>query len=130
MLGPLLILQLSVAAPRAAIYSTPALQEFIASAALANHAPPPALRGYRGRVESELSLLVRDTLGREHVAQVEQIAMSARWTRAGEYDLRVIGYRSQTVGGPYSALSFAHSWTVPSLYGDRLTLGVDIGQPN
>ena len=64
MLGPLLLLQLSVAVPRAAIYSTPALQEFIALAALANHAPPLALRGYRGRVESELSLLVRDTLGR------------------------------------------------------------------
>ena len=36
-----------------------------------------------------------------------------------------IGYRSESVGVPYSALSFARSWTIPYLYGDRLTLGVD-----
>src|SRR4051812_18733823 len=128
MLGTLLLLQLAAATPRLATYSSPALEAFIAAAVVANRAPPPELVGYGARVESELSLLVRDTLGRERVAQVEQVAMDAAWRRAAEYDLRVVGYRSQTVGVPYSALSIARSWTVPYLYGDRLTLGVDVGQ--
>jgi hypothetical protein len=128
MLGTLLLLQLAAATPRPTTYSSPALEAFIAAAAVANRAPPLALLRYGALVESELSLLVRDTLGRERVAQVEQVAMDAAWRRAAEYDLRVVGYRSQTVGVPYSALSIARSWTVPYLYGDRLTLGVDVGQ--
>lgn len=128
MLGTFLVLQLAAAAPPKPIYSSPALEAFIAMAARANRAPPPDLLGYRARIESELSLLVRDTLGRERVAQVEQVALRAAWQRGADYDLRVIGYRSQTVGVPYSALSIARSWTVPYLYGDRLTLGVDVGQ--
>src|SRR4029077_17571455 len=32
-------------------------------------------------------------------------------------------YRSQTVGVPYSALSIVRAWTVPSLYGNRLSMG-------
>jgi hypothetical protein len=128
MLGTLLLLQLAAATPRPPTYSSPALEAFIAAAAVANRAPPPDLLGYGARVESELSLLVRDTLGRERVAQVEQVAMNGAWRRGADYDLRVVGYRSQTVGVPYSALSIARSWTVPYLYGDRLTLGVDVGQ--
>jgi len=127
MLGPFLALQLAVASPPPT-YSTPALEAFITAAATANRAPPPELLGYGARIESELSLLVRDTLGRERVAQVEQVAMTATWARGADYSLRVVGYRSQTVGVPYSALSIARSWTVPYLYGDRLTLGVDVGQ--
>src|SRR4051812_9540469 len=128
MLGTLLLLQLAAATPRPTTYSSPALEAFIAAAAVANRAPPLALLRYGALVESELSLLVRDTLGRERVAQVEQVAMNAAWRRGADYDLRVVGYRSQTVGVPYSALSIARSWTVPYLYGDRLTLGVDVGQ--
>lgn len=127
MLGPLLLLQLTIGvADKDSVYGSPALRAFVAMAAEANHAPPISLRGYRARVESELSLLIRDTLGRERTAQIEQIAMNAAWERDREYNLRVIGYRSQTVGVPYSALSFARSWTIPYLYGDRLTLGVDL----
>jgi hypothetical protein len=129
MLGPLLCLQLAIATtPPDSTYSTAALRAFIAAAADANRAPPASLHGYQARVESELSLLVRDTLGRERVAQVEQVAMRASWERGNVYDLRVLGYRSQTVGVPYSALSLARSWTIPYLYGDRLSLGVDFGQ--
>lgn len=128
MLGNLLLLQLAAAMPAKPIYSSPALEAFIGAAATANRAPPPDLLAYGARIESELSLLVRDTLGRERVAQVEQVALTAAWQRGADYDLRVIGYRSQTVGVPYSALSIARSWTVPYLYGDRLTLGVDVGQ--
>ena len=128
MLGTLLVLQLAAATARTATYSSPALEAFIAAAVVANRVPPPELLGYGARVESELSLLVRDTLGRERIAQVEQVAMSASWQRGADYHLRVLGYRSQTVGVPYSALSIARSWTVPFLYGDRLALGVDVGQ--
>ena len=126
MLVPLLALQLAVAvADSDSTYSSAALRSFIAEAAANNRVPPPALRAYRARIESELSLIVRDTLGRERAAQVEQLAMNAAWERAQRYDLRVVGYRSQSVGVPYSALSFARSWTIPYLYGDRLTLGVE-----
>ena len=121
--------QLAAALPNPdSTYSSAALRAFIADAARSNRFPPTVLQRYDARVESELSLLLRDTLGRERVAQVEQIAMSAAWERSGRYDLRVIGYRSQSVGVPYSALSFARSWTLPYLYGDRLTLGVEMGQ--
>ena len=96
MLIPFLVLQL--AATARPTYSSPALEAFIAAAVEANRAPPPDLLGYAARVESELSLLVRDTLGRERVAQVEQVAMTAAWRRGADYGLRVIGYRSQTVG--------------------------------
>jgi hypothetical protein len=126
MVGPLLFLQLAVAAAHPdSTYSSAALRSFITEAAASNRVPPAALRAYRARVESELSLIVRDTLGRERAAQVEQLAMNAAWERGQQYDLRVIGYRSESVGVPYSALSFARSWTIPYLYGDRLTLGVD-----
>jgi len=128
MIGSVLLLQLAAATPPPPTYSSPALEAFIAAAALANRAPPHDLLGYRTGIESELSLLVRDTLGRERVAQVEQVAMGATWQRGADYNLRVVGYRSQTVGVPYSALSIARSWTVPYLYGDRLVLGVDVGQ--
>lgn len=128
MLGPLLLLQLAASPPRIPTYATAALEVFIGAAAAGNREPPQSLRGYRAHVESELSLILRDTLGREHVAQVEQVALESRWRRGSDYNLHIVGYRSATVGVPYSALSLARSWTVPFLYGDRLTLGVDIGR--
>jgi hypothetical protein len=104
-------------------YSTPALRRMVAAAATANQLPPPELSGYRSHIETELSLILRDTLGREHTAEVEQVATSATWNRDGRYDLHIVGYRSQSVGVPYSTLSIVRAWTVPSLYGDRLSLG-------
>jgi hypothetical protein len=104
-------------------YSTTALREMIDAASRANRQPPPALQSYRSHIETEVSLLIRDTLGRENTAEVEQLATTASWSRDGRYDLHVIGYRSQSVGVPYSALSIVRAWTVPSLYGERLSLG-------
>ena len=104
-------------------YSTTALREMIDAASRANRQPPPALLSYRSHIETEVSLLIRDTLGRENTAEVEQLATTASWNRDGRYDLHVIGYRSQSVGVPYSALSIVRAWTVPSLYGERLSLG-------
>ena len=104
-------------------YSTPALRTLVARAAEANRAPPPDFRSYQSHIETELSLLLRDTLGREHTGQIEQLATTGVWTRSGRYDLHVVGYRSQTIGVPYSALSIVRAWTVPSLYGNRLSMG-------
>jgi hypothetical protein len=109
-------------------YTTPALRDLVARASAANRTPPPEFRSYRSHIETELSLLVRDTLGREHTAQVEQLATTGLWDRGGRYDLHIIGYRSQTIGVPYSALSIVRAWTVPSLYGDRLSMGAYFNQ--
>src|SRR5438046_7457151 len=99
----------------------------IAGAAVSNREPPAEFRGYRARIETELSLIIRDTLGRERAAQIEQLAADARWQRGGDYDVRVVGYRAENIGAPFSALSIVHGWTVPVLYGERLLLGVEIG---
>lgn len=125
MLTLLLCAQLVAAvAPKDSVYSSAALRELIAAAAVENHRPPPSLRGYESHIETEASLLVRDTLGREHSAEIEQLATRATWNRnAGAYDLHIIGYRSQSVGVPYSTLSIVRGWTVPSLYGERLSMG-------
>jgi hypothetical protein len=110
------------------VYASAALRSVVEAAAINNREPPPEFRQYEARVETELSLIVRDTLGRERAAQIEQLAADATWQRMGEYRLHVVGYRSQSVGVPYSALSIVRGWTVPSLYGDRLRLGAAFSQ--
>ena len=129
MLTLLLCAQLAMTAAAVdSTYATPALAELVARAAEANRNPPPEFQAYQSHIETELSLLVRDTLGREHTGQVEQIATAAQWYRNGRYELHIVGYRSQTVGVPYSALSIVRGWTVPSLYGDRLSMGAYFNQ--
>jgi hypothetical protein len=127
MLAFLLFAQVVVAAPARAdsVYSSEALRELVAREALANHEPPSEFRGYGARVESELSFIQRDTLGREGAAEIEQIASAVRWSPGQEYDIHVVGYRTANIGVPYSALSIVGGWTVPSLYGERLQFGVD-----
>jgi hypothetical protein len=70
-----------------------------------------------------MSLLMRDTLGRERAAQIEQLASGVRWTRGSEYAMHVVGYRAQSLGPSISTLSFLTGWTEPSLYGERILLG-------
>lgn len=126
MLTLLLLAQLAAGARVDSVYATPALREFVAATAAANREPPPELRGFDARVETEMSLMVRDTLGREHAAEIEQLASQAHWTRGGAYDLHVVGYRSQSIGVPYSILSIVRAWTVPALYGNRVLLGASV----
>ena len=123
MLLPLLVFA-QLAAAQDPVYSTSALRALVSEAAVANHAPPPAFRGYRAHVESELSLILRDTLGRERAAQLEQFASTLAWSRGETYNMHVIGYRTQSLGSPVSTLSFVRGWTEPSLFGERLRLGV------
>jgi hypothetical protein len=105
-------------------YATESLRALVAAAAEANRRPPDSLAGYAARVESEMALGLRDTLGVDRTTQVEQFALDARWHRSGRYDLHVIGYRSQLLGPSLSMLSFLRGWTVPVLYGNRLRLGI------
>ncbi|MEO7086153.1 MAG: hypothetical protein ABI442_00015, partial [Gemmatimonadaceae bacterium] len=130
MLSLLLVAQLAVAAPAAdSIYATPALRAMVARAAQENGDVPALLQSYKSHIETEMSLLIRDTLGREQTASVEQFATAAEWNRGGRYDLHIVGYRAQTVGVPYSTLSIVRAWTVPSLYGERLSLGAYFTNP-
>ena len=127
MIGFALFLQLAAAGDPA--YSTPALRDFVARAAIGNRAPPAELRGYTASIESELAFILRDSLGRELSGQVEQLAARAAWERDGRYDVHVVGYRAQTMGNPYSALTFTRMYSVPTLYGERLVAGMNDGVP-
>ena len=111
-------------------YSSPALRRMVAAASDSNRVPPPELRGYTSRVETEVGLILRDSLGREHAGEIEQLTSHASWTRGGPYELHVIGYRSQAVGVPYSSLSIVRGWTVPTLYGERLSMGAYMTRVN
>ena len=113
----------SVAQP---IYSSAAVRDLVTRATSANHAPPPEFGGYRAHVETEFSVLLRDSLGRERSAHIEQVASAVHWTRGGSYDMHILGYRTQSRGSLVSMMSFVGGWTEPSLYGERLTLGVQL----
>ncbi|HMA24201.1 MAG TPA: hypothetical protein VKP00_09400, partial [Gemmatimonadaceae bacterium] len=131
MLSFLICAQLAAAAPQPdSVYSSVALREMVAAAAEANRRPPHELQAYRSHIETELALILRDTLGREHAAEIEQLASEAHWTRSERYELHIVGYRAQNVGVPYSTLSIVRGWTVPTLFGERLSFGAYIAGPN
>ncbi|MGK2936175.1 MAG: hypothetical protein ACSLFE_13195 [Gemmatimonadaceae bacterium] len=112
-----------VAAP-APVDLSPGLTALIAEAALVNASVPERLRAYRARLETEMSLVIVDSGGRERTAQLEQVASDVRWRAPDRYDQRVIGYRNQAIGPTFSLMSIFGGWTTPTLYGNRLRLGV------
>lgn len=114
--------QVTVAPPRAD--TSLSLTALIAQAARVNAQVPERLRAYRARIESEMSLVVLDSGGRERTAQLEQVASDVRWRALDRYDQRVVGYREQAIGPTFSLMSFFGGWTIPTLYGNRLQLGV------
>jgi hypothetical protein len=109
---------------RADSVASPALVALLDSAARVNAQIPAQLRAYRARIESEMSLIMLDSGGRERTVQLEQIASDVRWRTPDRYDQRVVGYRHQAVGPMFSLMSFFGGWTIPTLYGNRLQLGV------
>ena len=111
-------------APVPAAAAPTLLAAFLTEAARVNGQIPDRLRAYRARIESEMSVVVLDSGGRERTTQVEQIATDVRWRAPDRYDQRVVGYRSQSIGPTFSLMSFFGGWTVPTLYGNRLQLGV------
>jgi hypothetical protein len=104
--------------------ATPALTDFLQQATEINAQIPERLRAYRARVESEMSIAIIDSGGRERTAQVEQIASDVRFRTPDRYNQRVVGYRSQSVAPTFSLMSIFGGWTTPTLYGNRLQLGV------
>lgn len=91
--------------------------------ASARNVLPPDLQSYRAEVQSEISVLLRREEGTEAVAAIEQVASTMRWTRAGQYDQHVVGYRGQQTGPNVSMLSvFQTGWLQPALYGNRLSV--------
>jgi hypothetical protein len=112
-----------VVAP-APVDSASGLAALIAEASLVNARVPERLRAYRARLETEMSLVIVDSGGRERTAQVEQVASDVRWRAPDRYDQRVIGYRNQAIGPTFSLMSIFGGWTTPTLYGNRLRLGV------
>ncbi|MEO5580405.1 MAG: hypothetical protein ABIR58_07070, partial [Gemmatimonadaceae bacterium] len=100
------------------------LVSLLDEAARVNARIPDLLRAYRASVETEMSLALLDSGGRERTAQLEQIASDVRFRTPDRYDQRVIGYRSQAVGPAFSLMSIFGGWTTPTLYGNRLRLGV------
>ncbi|HWZ59683.1 MAG TPA: hypothetical protein VNW46_11970 [Gemmatimonadaceae bacterium] len=118
----------SAVASADSIYATPALRAVVALAADHNRRPPPTLQSYRARIESELAALVRRADGTEGTIEIEQVASDARWRRSGTYEQHIIGYRAQLAALAPSLVGLVRqSWTVPVLYGNRLSLlfGVD-----
>jgi hypothetical protein len=106
-------------------YASEALRAVVAATAIANKEAPPALNAYRAHLESEIGLLIVDTLGRERIGQVEQIGSRATWSRDSGYNAHVLGYRAQSAGVPFSMVGMFDGWSLPMLYGQRLLLGVE-----
>jgi hypothetical protein len=105
-------------------YASADLEALIGEAARINALIPERLLAYRARVETEMALALTDSAGRERTTQVEQIASEVRWRSPYRYDQRVVGYRSQSIGPTFSLMSMFGGWTTPTLYGNRLQLGV------
>src|SRR6185503_20520171 len=114
--------QVPVPSPTPPPVTTPSasLAALLAEAARVNAQVPDRLRAYRARIESEMSLVVLDSGGRERTAQLEQVASDVRWRAPDRYDQRVVGYREQAIGPTFSLMSFFGGWTIPTLYGNRL----------
>ena len=114
----------STAPPTRPNYATAALEAFVAEAARANARVPEALRAYRATIETEMAVALRDSAGQERTTQLEQVASAVRWLAPDRYDQRVIGYRQLALGPSFSLMSLFGGWTTPTLYGNRLRLGV------
>src|ERR1041384_8293432 len=112
-----LFAQMSVTTPPIdSTYSTAALRALGADAAAANRDAPSKLNAYRAHLESEIGLLIVDTLGRERTGQVEQLASTVTWSRDSGYRTHVEGYRTQAAGIPFSMSGLFGGWSLPMLY--------------
>jgi len=84
---------------------------------------PPSLISYKANTETEVAVLLRREEGTETVVGLEQIAGTARWTRAGLFEQHITGQRSQQLGLSVSVLTWlTESWLSPVLYGNRMRM--------
>lgn len=104
-------------------YASERLREFVAQASERNRTVPAGLTAYRAQVESEIAVVARRPDGPENTFSLEQVANEVRWRIPGNYEQHVVGYRSQQLGVSFSSLGFVRQpWTVPILYGNRLSI--------
>ena len=131
MLGALVVFaQIAIAPVQGeSTYTSAGLRATIGRAAAANRIVPPSLAAYRAHLETEMALIIVDTLGRERTGQVEQMGGVARWNPSEGFDARIQGYRTQSTGVPVSMAGMVKNWSIPMLYGQRLLLGLDFGFP-
>ena len=126
MLGVLLVVaQLTAGVPVDSTYSSAALRDVVERAATTNRIVPATLASYRAHFETEMALIIVDTLGRERTGQVEQMGGTASWNPDSGFLDVVGGYRLQSTGLPMSMTSVIRNWSIPMLYGQRLLLGLD-----
>ncbi|HTK52754.1 MAG TPA: hypothetical protein VL308_12755 [Gemmatimonadaceae bacterium] len=117
------VLQGVVPSPVDSVYSTTRVRQLVERASISNRRVPEGLAGYDARVESEMAFIARQPDGIEQTFTVEQAATTVHWDRSGQFEQRVVGYRSQSVGVTISAVGlFREAWVVPILYGNRMTL--------
>ena len=115
-------------APRDNIYASAALRTLIAFCARNTASTPPALKGYRSVVESEIALMLRSNaagpgVATERLLQVEQVQSALSWRADGVVEQRIIGHRMQSATASLSALTyFQRPWLVPALYGYDLPI--------
>src|SRR4051794_18672775 len=98
------MMQVAAPGPADSIYSTTGVRQLVERASISNRRVPDSLRGYRARVESELAFIARQPDGIEQTFTVEQAASTVQWVRSGQFEQRVIRYRSQSVGVTVSAV--------------------------
>jgi len=122
--GCIIAIAVMASAGKAQTPQPSSLADFLADAARINAQIPDRLRAYGARVESEMSLALIDSGGRERTIQIEQVASDVRFRTPDRYDQRVIGYRNQSVAPTFSLMSIFGGWTTPTLYGNHLRLGV------
>lgn len=97
-----------------------ALLSLLTSASTQNRLPP-SLVSYKANTETEVAVLLRREEGTETVVGLEQIAGTARWTRAGQFEQHITGHRTQQLGLSVSVLTWLNeAWLSPVLYGNRL----------
>ena len=114
---------LAVTPPQQPAYSSPALRDLVARAADRNLTVPQGLGAYRAEVESEIAVLTRRADGEEVGVSIEQAHNEVLWQRSGEFTQHVTGYRGRLAGPSISSLAVLRkAWTIPNLYGNRLSL--------
>lgn len=122
MLAFLLSAQL-LATPAQAADTNTALRDLIDRAAARNGAAPATLHAYRAQVESEIAVLSRRADGAERALSIEQAQNDVHWRRTGEFEQHITAHRARQAGPSLSALAVIRSaWTIPVLYGNRLSL--------
>jgi hypothetical protein len=128
--GALLIAaQVAAAQPTDSTYASASLRAVVDRAATANRNVPATLMAYRAHLETEMALIIVDTLGRERTGQIEQMGGTGRWSPDSGFVANIQGYRMQSTGVPVSMAGMARNWAIPYLYGQRLLLGVSFASP-